>query len=269
MNIAEHYLDINRHSWNTRTEKHLKSNFYDVEGFLNGKNSLNDIELGLFGNLSGTSILHLQCHFGQDSISLSRLGAEVVGIDLSDAAIHQAQQLAKQLNTSTEFICTDVYDLPNHLDRQFDRVFTSYGTIGWLPDLDKWAQVVSRFLKPGGKFVFVEFHPFVWMYDSEFKTIDYSYFNTGPIVETETGTYADKEANVELKSIGWNHSLGEVIAALMKNDLELNSFEEFNYSPYPNFNNSVEFEPGKFRIAHLGDKIPMLYALTASKKIDK
>ena len=59
---------------------HLKSDFYDVEGFLKGESSLNDIELGLLGDIKGKSILHLQCHFGQDTISLGRLGANVTGV---------------------------------------------------------------------------------------------------------------------------------------------------------------------------------------------
>ncbi|PZR12218.1 MAG: SAM-dependent methyltransferase [Flavobacterium psychrophilum] len=267
MNAEDNYLEINRDSWNTRTEAHINSDFYNLDAFLKGKSSLNDIELNLLGDLTGKSALHLQCHFGQDSISLSRLGAEVVGVDLSDVAIDRARELAKQSNVSTTFICSDVYDLPNHLDRQFDIVFTSYGTIGWLPDLDQWAKVISKFLKPGGRFVFVEFHPVVWMYDSQFEKIEYRYFNSGAIIETEKGTYADKEAELEVKTIGWNHGLGEVISSLIKNGLGISYFEEFDYSPYNNFNHSVESEPGKFRISHLADKIPMVYALSAIKAV--
>ncbi len=266
MNIEGNYLEINRESWNTRTEAHMNSDFYNLDAFLKGEGSLKDIELNLLGNLTGKSILHLQCHFGQDSISLGRLGADVVGVDLSNVAIAQAKKFTEQLNVPVEFICCDVYNLPHHLDRQFDIVFTSYGTIGWLPDLDRWAKIISKFLKPSGTFVFVEFHPVVWMFDSAFKKIEYRYFNSGAIVETEKGTYADKEADFEVKSIGWNHGLAEVISSLMQNGLEMNSIEEFDYSPYNNFNYSTEFEPGKFRIAHLGDKIPMVYALKASKK---
>src|SRR5690606_20725019 len=120
-------------------------------------------------NLKDKKVLHLQCHFGQDSISLARLGASVVGVDLSDKAIEQAQHIAQELNADARFICCDIYDLPKHLNEQFDIVFTSYGTIGWLPDLDKWASVIHHFLKPGGQFIFAEFHPVVWMFDNDFK----------------------------------------------------------------------------------------------------
>lgn len=265
MTTDEDYLTINRASWNNRTDARLKSDFYDVPGFLQGKNSLKDIELDLLGDVRGKSLLHLQCHFGQDSISLSRLGAQVTGVDLSDKAIKCAIDIARQTDSSAKFICCDVYDLPAHLDEQFDYVFTSYGVIGWLPDLDRWANIIQRYLKPGGKLVFVEFHPVVWMFDDDFNTVQYNYFNTGAIVENENGTYTDKEAAINQDYVMWNHSLGEVLGSLLANGLQIDHFEEYNYSPYNCFSNTEEFAPGKFRIKHLENKIPMLYALVASK----
>lgn len=266
MNPEENYLDINRHSWNNRTEAHIKSEFYGMEQFLQGKTSLQNIELNLLGNVEGKAVLHLQCHFGQDSISLSRMGAQVTGVDLSDKAIARAKSIARETQANVEFICCDLYALPANLNKQFDVVFTSYGTIGWLPNLDKWAAVISRFLKPGGQFVFVEFHPVVWMFDDDFEKIGYRYFNSGAIVETENGTYADRSANIEQQSVTWNHSISEVLNSLIKNGLEINAFDEFDYSPYNCFKHTVEFEPGKYRIKHLDNKIPMLFSLRATKK---
>ncbi|WP_124641375.1 MULTISPECIES: class I SAM-dependent methyltransferase [Amniculibacterium] len=260
------YIDINRQSWNNRVDAHLKSDFYDLDNFLKGKNSLNDIELDLLGDVQGKSILHLQCHFGQDSISLERLGARVTGVDLSDKAIEKAKEIAQKANCNTKFICCDIYDLPKHLDEKFDFVFTSYGTIGWLPDMDRWAEIVSTFLKPNGKFVFVEFHPVVWMFDDNFEKVGYNYFNSGAIVETENGTYADKNAEITQTSVMWNHGLGEVVSALIKNGLEINSLEEYDYSPYNCFNKTIEFEPNRYRIKHLEDNIPLVYSITASRK---
>ncbi|MFP3831688.1 class I SAM-dependent methyltransferase [Chryseobacterium sp. SIMBA_028] len=266
MNSENNYLEINRNSWNNRTESHLKSEFYDLKGFLNGNSSLNDIELNLLGDLKGKSVLHLQCHFGQDTISLSRLGADTTGVDLSDKAIESARQLALDTQSNTNFVCCDIYDLPNHLNQQFDIVYTSYGTIGWLPDLDKWAKVISQFLKPGGQFIFVEFHPVVWMFDDNFDTIGYRYFNSGAIIETESGTYADRNAEITQPYVMWNHGLSEVINSLIKNGLEINNLDEFDYSPYNCFNKTIEFEPKKYRIEHLDNKIPMVYLITATKK---
>ncbi|SDL56224.1 Methyltransferase domain-containing protein [Pedobacter steynii] len=260
------YLAINKQSWNNRTDAHLKSAFYDLDGFLKGKSSLNDIELNLLGNIEGKSILHLQCHFGQDTISLNRLGAEVTGVDLSDKAIESAKHLASQMNSTAKFVCCDIYDLPNHLDQKFDIVFTSYGTIGWLPDLQQWGKLISNYLKPNGRFVFVEFHPVVWMFDDNFETVAYNYFNSGPILETESGTYADRDAEINQQYVCWNHGMAEVLSSLITNGLEINAFREFDYSPYNCFNKTIEFEPKKYRIEHLNDKIPMVYAIEARKK---
>ena len=266
MRPEKDYLEVNKQSWNNRTDAHLKSAFYDVEGFLQGKSSLKRIELDLLGDITGKSVLHLQCHFGQDTISLARMGATVTGIDLSDKAISSANKLAADSGAKARFICCDIYDLANHLDEQFDIVFTSYGVIGWLPDLNKWARVVSRFLKPGGKFVFAEFHPVVWMYDDSFEKLGYHYFNTGPIVETEVGTYADREAAIHQEYVMWNHSMSDVINNLIRHGLRINSLNEFNYSPYNCFLNTEEFAPGKFRVKHLGNKIPMVYSVEATKQ---
>jgi ubiquinone/menaquinone biosynthesis C-methylase UbiE len=266
MKKENNYLEINRQSWNNRTDIHVKSKFYDMNNFIKGRSSLNSIELELLGDLKGKTILHLQCHFGQDTISLSRLGAEATGVDLSDRAIERAKQIAKDTHSNTTFICCDIYELPNYLDKQFDIIFTSYGTIGWLPNLDKWANIISRYLKPSGQFVLVEFHPLVWMFDDNFEEIKYRYFNSGAIVESESGTYADKKADITQEYVTWNHDLGEVINSLIQNGLEICSFNEYDYSPYDCFNKTLEFEPGKYRIEHLENKIPMVYSITAKKK---
>jgi 2-polyprenyl-3-methyl-5-hydroxy-6-metoxy-1,4-benzoquinol methylase len=260
------YLDTNRKTWNEKTRVHLESAFYDVPGFLEGKSSLNEIELGLLGDVTGKSILHLQCHFGQDTLSLARLGAQVTGVDLSDAAIAAARTLAQQTGLEAEFICSDVYALPSRLNEQFDIVFTSYGVIGWLPDLDKWAKVVAKFLKPGGRFVFVEFHPVVWMFDMNFERIAYRYFNSGAIVEKEQGTYADRQADLQPLTITWNHSLADVVNSLIVSGLEINTLNEYDYSPQNCFLPNVEAAPGKYRIGHLNDFIPMTFSVVATKK---
>ena len=266
MKKEDNYIAINRQSWNNRVQSHLNSDFYDLEGFLQGKSSLNSIELQLLGEIKNKHILHLQCHFGQDSLSLGRLGAHVTGVDLSDKAIESAIELADKTKIDANFICSDIYELPKYLDKQFDIVFTSYGTIGWLPDLDKWAKIVSKYLKPDGKFIFVEFHPVVWMFDDDFQKIAYHYFNKEVIIETETGSYADKTADLTQEYVMWNHSMSDVINSLIKNGMEINSLDEFDYSPYNCFNKTEEFEPNKFRIKHLDNKIPMVYAIAATKK---
>lgn len=262
---SEDYLEINRHSWNNRTDAHVKSEFYDQEGFMNGRSSLNEIELSLLGDVRNKSVLHLQCHFGQDSISLVRLGAEVTAIDLSDTSIKTAREINKKLGLDCRFINCNVYDVPDKVEGEFDFVFTSYGVNGWLPDLNKWANVIFEKLKPGGKLIFVEFHPVVWMYDDDFKGIAYRYFNSGPISEEEEGTYADTSAPIKQKYIMWNHGLAEVFTSLTEAGLIVEKFQEFDYSPYPAFAGVKEYEPGKFQIEKFGNKVPLVYAMVASK----
>ncbi|WP_116787427.1 class I SAM-dependent methyltransferase [Flavobacterium psychrotrophum] len=266
MKKEDNYITVNKKAWDAKTVHHTASDFYDMAGFLAGRNTLNEIELELLGNVSGKSILHLQCHFGQDTLSLSRMGAKVTGVDFSLEAINKARELNEQLGLDTKFICCDVYSLPDVLDEEFDIVFTSYGTIAWLPDLDKWAAVVSHFLKPGGRFVFVEFHPVVWMFDNDFTKVTYNYFKSDAIIEEETGTYADKEANIRNETISWNHSISEVLGGLLNHGLSIAQFQEYDYSPYNCFNHLEEFELGKFRVKHLGNDIPMVYSVLAIKQ---
>ncbi len=158
MNPFEH----NRQSWNELTPLHFNSEFYDVEGFKQGKTSLNHIELNEIGDVSEKKLLHLQCHFGMDTLSFARMGADVTGVDLSDEAIRTAQQLSSELNIPARFIQSNVYEIDQKLDEKFDIVYTSYGAINWLNDLDLWAKIIDRFLKPGGKFYIIEFHPFIY-----------------------------------------------------------------------------------------------------------
>ena len=262
----ENYIEINRKLWNDKTKFHIDSDFYKNSAFKRSKYSLNKIELDALRDVSGKSLLHLQCHFGQDTLSWQNLGAQCTGVDFSEEAINYAKQLGTELNLDADFICCDIYDLKNHLNNKFDIVFTSYGTIGWLPDLNKWADIISHFLKPGGTFLIVDFHPVVWMYSNDFKEIKYSYFNIEPIVEENEGTYADKNAPLKNKEVGWNHPISEILNSLINNDLLIEQFNEYDYSSYNCFNNMIEIETGKFQIKGLEYKMPVMYAVKAKKK---
>lgn len=259
------YFAANKALWNAKTPIHVDTEMYDMEAFRAGRSSLRSIELEALGEVTGKSMLHLQCHFGQDSLSWVREGAQVTGVDLSDAAIDQARALSDELNLSAEFICCNVYDLKDHLKEQFDIVFTSYGTIGWLPDLDQWAAVISHFLKPGGTFFIADFHPVVWMMDDSFNEIAYSYFNKEVIEEEVSGTYADRDADIQMLSYGWNHPLSEIITALIGKGLEIRSLSEYDYSPWACFPRLKQIEDRKWIFEHLEDKIPYVYSIKAQK----
>jgi len=151
------------------------------------------------------------------------------------------------------------------LNKTFDIVYTSYGTIGWLPDLNKWAAVVAQCLKPGGTFLIIDFHPVLWMLDNEMKMLQYPYFNVDPIIETNLGSYADRNAVIKTTNIGWNHSLSDIITALIDNGLKLEKFSEFDYSNYNCFKNTVQIDNGKYQIKNLQGVLPMMYAIKCSK----
>lgn len=265
-NKNQEYLEVNRNTWNQRTAVHYDSAFYDNDGFIKGRNSLNDIELQLLGDVSGQSMLHLQCHFGQDTIQWMRQGcSSATGVDLSDHAIIKARELAKICDVDAKFICSDIYDLSNHHNELYDIVFTSYGTIGWLPDIDRWASVVERFLKPGGRFLIVDFHPAVWMFDNDFTQVTYRYFNSDPIVEEE-GSYTDGDEELHSTCISWNHGLGEIITSLIRKGLIITAVEEYDYSPYDCFGeHTIQVADRKYRIEKMGNKLPMTYAIMATK----
>jgi 2-polyprenyl-3-methyl-5-hydroxy-6-metoxy-1,4-benzoquinol methylase len=265
MDALGQYIETNKQHWNNCVDTHMASDFYDVDGFINGTTSLKEIELALLGNVAGKTILHLQCHFGQDSISLARMGAQVSAVDFSNTAIQRAQALAEQCGQDVAFHCCNIYDTALHVSQQFDIVFTSYGTIGWLPDIDRWAQVIAQRLKPGGRLVFVEFHPVVWMYDNDFTHVQYPYSKAEAIVEEAIGTYAQKDAETRTTNITWNHGIGEVVSALLAQGLVLQHMQEYNYSPYSCFAHYEQIGPSRFQIPQFGNKIPLVYSLVVAK----
>ena len=265
MTINDQYFQANKDLWNQRTAVHKDSAFYDLKGFKAGANVLTPIELNEIGDVKGKSLLHLQCHFGMDTMSFSRMGAKCTGIDLSDDAIRLAREINDELKLDTKFVCCNVYDLKELLDEKFDIIFTSYGVVGWLPDLDNWAQIISRFLKPGGMFYMAEFHPVVWIFDDDFTHIKYFYDNKELIVMEDQPTYTGDENGIQGKAYSWNHSISEVLNALISAGLKIEFFNEHTYSPYSNFRNSVETEKGKWHIRGMEGKIPMVYSLRATK----
>lgn len=258
------YIEVNRASWNQRAETHFDSEFYDVESFLKGKSSLNPIELDILGNIKGKSLLHAMCHFGQDTLSLARLGAITTGVDISDVAIKKAKELSKEIGISSRFVNCDFYSIPKNLGDQFDIFFSSYGVIGWLDDLERWAITAAKHTKKGGRLILVEFHPVIWMYDDDFEFIQYNYFKADTIA-TEEASYTEKESADKNQFYSWNHSLSEVIGSLIKAGFKIEKFKEYNYSPYDCFRHTKKLDEGKYIIKKFGNKIPMVYALEAIK----
>lgn len=255
----------NRDMWDQRVAPHLDSEMYALDAFKAGATSLKHPELELMGSVEGLSLLHLQCHFGQDTLSWERLGAQTVGIDFSPKAIETAEKLRDELGMNATFHCCNVLDTRAHVSETFDRVFTSYGTITWLPNIELWADVVNQSLKPGGKLVMVEFHPSMWMLNDDYTTLHYPYWSTDQQTFTEKGTYADRNAPIETTSHWWNHPLSELMTVLLKRGLKLTTFREYDHSVYDCLPGMKEDRPEQFVIPQFGRKIPYMYAVVFEK----
>jgi len=261
----DNYFDINKATWNDKVKVHAKSDMYDLEAFKTGKSSLMSYELEALGDVFGKSLLHLQCHFGQDTLSWSRMGAKCTGIDLSDEGIKLAQNLNDELKLDAKFICCNVLDTSKYVKDTFDIVFTSYGVIGWLPDLKPWGKMIAERLKKGGTFFMAEFHPIVWMFDYlDHKPImKYGYMQDEVIYEEYEGTYADETSKMLSKEYGWNHGLSEVVNSLIEAGLHIEYLKEFDESPYDVLPNLVKTDSEMFTTE---DKLyPLIFTLKASK----
>lgn len=264
-------LDTNRQFWNELTDINWRSQFYCLDEFKQGQQTLHDVELDLLGNVNGKSILHLQCHFGMDSLSLARLGAAVTGADFSDHAIARARQLGEEIGVPAEFICSDVYRLSEVLAKKFDIVFTSLGVLCWLHDLPAWAKIVSHFLLVGGTFVLVEEHPLSFILDEKSEQgnlrIAYDYFEEGAISLNEEGTYADRSARLEHKlHYEWMHNLDEIMSSIMAAGLKIESYHEYPFTMFQRFEWLVKNDNGWWQAPDGKLKLPMLFSLKCRKE---
>lgn len=264
----QQYFEENRKLWDSRVEVHVKSDLYKMESFLAGHTSLTEIERHALGDVSGKTVLHLQCHFGQDTLSLAREGALVTGVDFSGKAIEKAREISQETGLHATFIESNIYDLPSILEGSFDIVFTTFGAIPWLPDLETWAGIIGRYVKKGGIFYIAEFHPTLYLFNFDNYQVEYGYFQTKlPYEEIVQGSYADKEGKTGGKEYFWNHSLSEVLNPLMKQGMSLVQFNEFDFSPYNCFPNMMERSPGRYVWGtRLGVSIPHVFSMTLKKE---
>lgn len=235
--MTDEHLRANRAWWNDRVSPHAQSPFYDVAGFKAGKTTLMDLEREELGDVRGKSLLHLQSHFGLGTLSWARLGARVTGADFSEEAIALARSLSEELQIESEFVCSDIYSLPDALSEQFDIVFTSYGVLCWLPDLTRWAQVIAHFLRPGGTFYIAEIHPFASVFydgeDARNLEVHYPYFHADEPLRFEAeGSYATAADCTHNVTYEWSHSLGDLVNSLISAGLRIEFLHEFPYACY-------------------------------------
>lgn len=259
---------LNLDLWNEWTDINAQSALYRLEEFKHGENKLNQLEREEVGDVNGRSLLHFQCHFGMDTLSWARLGAQVTGVDFSDRAIQLARELSRETGIPGRFICCDLYDLPKHLEEQFDIIYTSYGVLTWLSDLTRWAGLIDRYLKPGGLFYIAEFHPFALMFDEDAPEprLLYPYFAKDVIVCPIQGSYSDKDAPMKTKeSYEWQHTMGEIITVLCQAGLRIEFLHEHPFSVYqqlaflqPNAEHNYALPPDMV-------DFPLMYSIRARK----
>lgn len=264
------YRDSNLKFWDSVVAGHVNSEFYDVVGFLNGNITLDDIELRQVGNVTGKTLLHLQCHFGISTLSWARQGALVTGVDFSPAAIKAAKQLSLDSGIPGNFVVSNIYDIAKNLGEKYDIVFTSYGVLCWLPDLDEWAKQIADCMKTDGKFHIVEYHPLMTALDSgnDFEiALKNSYFNEGvEVIHTET-SYAIRNNFIDETTYEWSHPISEVITALIKADLIIEEFTEYPYTSDGGFVTYLKpSEDGKWRPPNYKWGIPLTYSISGSKR---
>ena len=275
------HINTNRAYWDALTLIHVPSKFYDVEGFKQGGCTLSPTAIKELGDVTGRSLLHLQCHFGMDTMSWARRGALVTGADFSEKAIAQARLLAKELSIPAEFVCCELSELPGHLSGQFDIVFTSEGVMAWMPDLRVWARVIAHFLKPGGVFYIHEFHPFMGVMDDEGAPdepprLRYPYFYSPKPMEFPaegsgrgdtrySGDYAEPDAHVGQASCEWFHSFSDIINSLIEAGLRIEFLNEFDWCTYQSCPFLRQDEDGVWRYPNAPESLPLMFSLKAAK----
>ncbi|HVE93066.1 MAG TPA: class I SAM-dependent methyltransferase [Actinomycetota bacterium] len=258
-------FDANRLLWDARVPVHLAT-YGSVGTVRRGGLSIGPPAIDEIGPVEGKDLLHLQCHFGLDTISLARLGARVTGVDLSPESIRAARELAAELGVEAAFVEANVYDVPDVVPDRFDYVFTSIGVLWWLPDLLRWAQVVASMLRPGGTFYICEIHPVassLEVREGRF-VLTHDYFGSGEPLRFETDrTYTDPDVEVEPNvEYGWEHPLSEVVNSLLQAGLRIEFLNEHPFSAYRNWPELEEDESG-WRLPG-APPAPLLFSLRAT-----
>jgi SAM-dependent methyltransferase len=275
--VTEDYRDINKASWDERAPAHAASPGYAIQQFIDDPTFISDVvsfDVPRLGDIRGLRGVHLQCHIGTDTVSLSRLGARMTGLDFSAPALAEARRLAAAVGADVDFVESDLYSALDVLDRaSYDLVFTGIGALCWLPDIRGWAGVVAALLRPGGRLFIREGHPMLWSLadprEDKLLVVDYPYFERSePTVFDEGGTYVETDVEFQHNvTHEWNHGLGEVVTALLDQGFELTMLEEHDSVPWEALPGQMELVDGKeWRLADRPWRLAHSYTLQAVRR---
>jgi SAM-dependent methyltransferase len=266
----DRYRAANRENWDDRVPIHVASDLYGFDRFVDDPDHVSTVvahDAAVLGDVAGQRLLHLQCHFGKDTLSWARLGAEVTGVDFSEQAVAEARRLSAESGVPGRFLVSEVYDAPRVLGERFDIVYTGVGAICWLPDIAGWARVVAGFLEPGGRFYMREGHPVLWSLgeDEAGLVIRYPYFETPePDRFEEETTYAGEGVLSHPAHYTWNHGLGEIVTALLDAGLELRVLREHRFLEWQGSPQMIPAGEGRWRLPDgQADLVPLMYTLIA------
>ncbi|MEV0913691.1 methyltransferase domain-containing protein [Streptomyces sp. NPDC049967] len=270
--IPADWRDANRAMWDERVPIHYGSDFYDLDSFRAGKDALRAFELAEVGDVTGRSLLHLQCHIGLDTLSWARHGAaQVVGLDFSEPAVETARSLAQEIGLPPDraaFVAADVYDAAEAVpDSSYDIVYTGIGALNWLPDIDRWAETAASLVAPGGFLYLAEFHPLTdCLDDATGERIVHDYFSRDAWVDETPGTYADFDApTVHNRSVEWQHPVGSVVSALAAAGLRIEFLHEHDTSLFARFPVLERHPDGGYRFPAERPRIPLMYSIKATR----
>ena len=277
--MTDDWRAINLANWESRVPVHTGRDGYDRAAFDDSSHLSTVVRYDLprLGRLDGLDAVHLQCHIGTDTVSLSRLGARLLtGLDFSPSALRQARALAARAGAEVTFVRGEVYDAVELLGAdRFDLVYTGIGAICWLPSIRQWAEVVAGLLAPGGRLFMREGHPVLWsMSDPRpdgLLVVEYPYFETAGVAFSEESTYAGTGIIGAPESVSFNHGLGVIFTALRDVGLTMTSFDEHREVPWNPLGDAMvpspDF-PGEFILASDRDRMPLTYTLQAVKETD-
>jgi SAM-dependent methyltransferase len=265
-------LADNRANWDDRVPIHWGG--YDADGFIADPSRISDVvayDSKVLGDVAGKRLVHLQCHFGMDTLSWARLGAEVTGVDFSESAISAATELSSRSDTSGRFVVANVYDAADVLDEQFDIVYTGVGAVCWIPDITDWARVVAALLKPGGTFYMREGHPVLWSLDWRDDgqlLLVYPYFEVPESVRFDDvdTTYAGEGTMANTTTHEWNHGIAETYTALVEAGMTITSMKEHRELEWQGLPTMTLGDDGLWRLPeHQRDLAPLMWTITATK----